>query len=294
MFNFSYKTQRYLILFGFLAIPVILSLTFSYYPALSLLYYSFTDWTGLGWNMNFIGFDNYAEIFTKPEVFRSLKNNLYYLIGGLVQVVFALYFAVILTGKLKGKNGFRVALFLPYVLHSVATVIMFKNVYHMEYGSLNTLLGAIGLDSWQQSWLGDKSIVNFSLAFISMWKYMGLNMVIFIGALQSIPGDLYEAASIDGASGWQKFRYITLPSIRGVLELMLILTLTGALEAFDIPFVMLLGANDTSTFVIKTVDTAFKYQNFGLASAMAVVLLIIVLLFIVIQRKLLFREEKQS
>ena len=123
---------------------------------------------------------------------------------------------------------------------------------------------------------------------------MGLNMVIFIGALQSIPGDLYEATSIDGASGWQKFRYITLPSIRGVLELMLILTLTGALEAFDIPFVMPLGANDTSTFVIKTVDTAFKYQNFGLASAMAVVPLIIVLLFIVIQRKSLFREEKQS
>ncbi|AYB46182.1 carbohydrate ABC transporter permease [Paenibacillus lautus] len=294
MFNFSYKTQRYLILFGFLAIPVLLSLTFSYYPALSLLYYSLTDWTGLGWDMNFIGFDNYVEIFTKPEVFSSLKNNLYYLIGGLIQVVFALYFAVILTGKLKGKNGFRVALFLPYVLHSVATVIMFKNVYHMEYGSLNTLLGALGLESWQQSWLGDKGIVNFALAFISMWKYMGLNMVIFIGALQSIPGDLYEAASIDGASGWQKFRYITLPSIRGVLELMLILTLTGALEAFDIPFVMLLGANDTSTFVIKTVDTAFKYQNFGLASAMAVVLLIIVLLFIVIQRKLLFREEKQS
>jgi len=294
LFNFSYKTQRYLILFGFLTIPVILSLTFSYYPAISLLYYSLTDWTGLGWDMNFIGLDNYVEIFTKPEVFSTLKNNLYYLGGGLVQVVFALYFAVILTGKLKGRNGFRVALFLPYVLHSVATVIMFKNVYHMEYGSLNTLLGALGLDSWQQSWLGDKRIVNFALAFISMWKYMGLNMVIFIGALQSIPGDLYEAASIDGASGWQKFRYITLPSIRGVLELMLILTLTGALEAFDIPFVMMLGANDTSTFVIHTVNTAFKYQNFGLASAMAVVLLIIVLLFIVIQRKLLFREGRSE
>ncbi|SFE25609.1 multiple sugar transport system permease protein [Paenibacillus algorifonticola] len=289
MHQFSYKTQRYLILFGFLTIPVLLSLTFSYYPAVSLLYYSLTDWSGLGWDMNFIGLDNYKEIFTKPEVFGALKNNAYYFIGGLIQVVFSLYFAVILTGKLRGRNGFRVILFLPYVLHSVATVIMFKNVYHVEYGSLNTLLGAIGLESWQQSWLGDKHLVNFSLAFISMWKYMGLNMVIFIGALQSIPDDLYEAGSIDGASGWQKFRFITLPSIRKVLELMLILTLTGALEAFDIPYVMLLGANDTSTFVIKTVDTAFKYQNFGLASAMAVVLLMMVLLFIVIQRKFLFK-----
>ncbi|CAM3248078.1 sugar ABC transporter permease [Paenibacillus lupini] len=292
MFNFSFKTQRYLILFGFLTIPVLLSLTFSYYPAISLLYYSLTDWTGLGWEMNFIGLDNYKEIFTKPEVFGALKNNLYYFIGGLVQVALSLYFAVILTGKLRGRNGFRAMLFIPYVLHSVATVIMFKNLYHMEYGSLNVLLGSIGLESWQQSWLGNKHLVNFSLAFISMWKYMGLNMVIFIGALQSIPSDLYEAASIDGANSRQKFRFITLPSIRKVMELMLILTLTGALEAFDIPYVMLLGANDTSTFVIKTVDTAFKYQNFGLASAMAVVLLIMVLIFIVIQRKLLFREER--
>ncbi|QAY67997.1 carbohydrate ABC transporter permease [Paenibacillus protaetiae] len=292
MFNFSYKTQRYLILFGFLTIPVLLSLTFSYYPAVSLFYYSLTDWTGLGWDMHFIGLDNYKEIFTKPEVFGVLKNNAYYFIGGLVQVALALYFAVILNGRLRGKNGFRAALFLPYVLHSVATVIMFKNVYHGEYGSLNMLLGAIGLESWQQSWLGNKHLVNISLAFISMWKFMGLNMVVFIGALQSIPSDLYEAASIDGASGWQKFRYITLPSIRSVMELMLILTLTGALEAFDIPYVMLLGANGTSTFVIQTVNTAFKYQNFGLASAMAVVLLLMVLLFIVIQRKLLFRGEK--
>ncbi|MGO4106240.1 carbohydrate ABC transporter permease [Paenibacillus sp. YAF4_2] len=292
MFNFSFKTQRYLILFGFLTIPVLLSLTFSYYPAISLIYYSLTDWSGLGWDMNFIGLDNYKEIFTKPEVFGALKNNLYYFIGGLVQVALSLYFAVILTGKLRGRNGFRAMLFIPYVLHSVATVIMFKNLYHMEYGSLNVLLGSIGLESWQQAWLGNKHLVNFSLAFISMWKYMGLNMVIFIGALQSIPSDLYEAASIDGANSRQKFRFITLPSIRKVMELMLILTLTGALEAFDIPYVMLLGANDTSTFVIKTVDTAFKYQNFGLASAMAVVLLIMVLIFIVIQRKLLFREER--
>ncbi|MBW7456071.1 carbohydrate ABC transporter permease [Paenibacillus sepulcri] len=292
MQRFNYKTQRMIILFGFLTIPVLLSLTFSYYPALSLFYYSFTDWSGLGWDMNWIGLDNYKEIFTKPDVFMSLKNNAYYFVGGLLQTAFSLWFAVILTSRLKGRNIFRSALFLPYVLHSVATVIMFKNVYHLDYGSLNALLREIGLASWQQKWLGNPHLVNISLAFISMWKYMGLNMVIFIGALQSIPGDIYEAASIDGATAWQKFRYITMPSIKSVLSLMLILTLTGALEAFDIPYVMLLGANGTSTFVIKTVDTAFKYQNFGLASAMAVVLLVIVLIFIVIQRKVLFREEK--
>ncbi|MFC3802877.1 carbohydrate ABC transporter permease [Cohnella sp. GCM10012308] len=292
MFNLSYKTQRILILFGFLTIPVLLSLTFSYYPALSLLYYSFTDWSGLGWDMNWVGFDNYKEIFSRPEIFGVFKNNAYYFVGGLLQTCVALYFAVVLTSRLRGRNIFRSMLFIPYVLHSVAIVIMFRNVYHVEYGSLNIFLEAIGLGSWQQQWLGNPHLVNFSLAFISIWKYFGLTMVIFIGALQSIPADNYEAAKIDGASGWQTFRFITLPSIRSVLELMLILTLTGALEAFDIPYIMMLGANDTHTFVSKTVDMAFKFQQTGLASAMAVVLLLIVIAFIILQRKLLFREEK--
>jgi len=292
MFNFSYKTQRYLILFGFLTVPVLLSLTFSYYPAASLLYYSFTDWTGLGWEMHWVGFANYKEIFTRPEIFTVFKTNAYYFVGGLVQTAIALYFAVVLTSRLRGRNAFRAMLFLPYVLHSVAIVIMFKNVYHSEYGSLNLFLQAVGLSSWQQEWLGNPHLVNVSLAFISLWKYFGLSMVIFIGALQSIPADLYEAARIDGASGWKAFRYVTLPSIRSVVELMMILTLTGALEAFDIPYIMMLGANGTATFVSKTVDMAFRFKQAGLASAMAVVLLLIVLLFVFIQRKLLFREGK--
>ncbi|MBB6636188.1 carbohydrate ABC transporter permease [Cohnella thailandensis] len=291
MFNLSYKTQRILILFGFLLIPVLLSLTFTYIPAASLLYFSFTDWTGLGWEMNWVGLDNYKEIFSRPEIFGVFKNNAYYFVGGLIQTAISLYFAVILTNRLKGRNFFRVMLFLPYVLHSVAVVIMFRNVYHAEYGSLNIFLDAVGLNSWQQEWLGNPSLVNISLAFISMWKFMGLNMVIFIGAMQSIPSDLYEAAKIDGANSWQSFRFITLPSINGVVQLMLIMSLAGSLEAFDTPYIMMKGANDTSTFVIQTVEMAFKFQKAGLASAMAVVLLIMVCILIGIQ-KLIFKEEK--
>ena len=292
MFRLNYKTQRLLILFGFLTIPLILLLLFSYYPAVSLLYFSFTDWSGVGWNMNWVGFENYKEIFTRPEIFNAFKVNAYYFIGGLMQTGLALFLAVILSGNLKGKNVFRAILFLPYVLHSVATVIMFKNVYHMEYGSLNIFLEAIGLGAWQQSWLGNEQIVNFSLAFISMWKFMGLSMIIFIGALQSISNDVYEAAKIDGANSWQAFRYITLPSISSVLELQLILTLTGALAAFEIPFVMMLGANGTSTFVIQTVNTAFQFRKAGLASAMGVVLMLIVILIIFVQKKLIRGGDK--
>lgn len=289
MFQLSYKAQRYVILFGFLTVPLALLMLFSLYPALALVYFSMTDWNGLGFDMNWVGLTNYRELFTRPDIFAVFGTNLYYFVGGLIQTAIALWFAVILNEHLRGRYFFRVMLFLPYVLHSVATVIMFKNVYHAEYGSLNMLLEALGLSSWQQMWLGNPQLVNYSLAFISMWKYFGLSMVIFIGALQSIPKDLYEAVKIDGASNWQSFRFITFPSIRRVIELMLILTLTGALEAFDIPYVMMLGANGTTTFVIKTVDMAFDFQNFGLASAMAVTLLVIVMMVIALQRLLLFR-----
>ncbi|WP_239615376.1 carbohydrate ABC transporter permease [Cohnella mopanensis] len=292
MFNFSYKTQRYMILFGFLTIPLALLFTFTFYPAAALLYFSFTEWDGLGYDMKWIGLDNYKEVFARPELFGVFQHNLYYFIGGLVQLAAALYFAIILTGKVRGRNFFRAIIFLPYILHSVATAIMFKNIYHAEYGVINVVLGSLGLESWQQLWLADTRFNNFALAFVSMWKFLGLNMVIFIGALQSIPDDMYEAAKIDGASRWQSFRFITIPSIRRVIELMMILTLTGALEVFDIPKVMTNGVNGTNTFILQAIDTAYSYQKFGLASAMSVVLLLMVVALILIQRKFLFKGEE--
>lgn len=282
----SYKTQRTWILVSFLTVPLLLLGLFSYYPALNLIYYSFLEWDGLT-DKTFVGFQNYKELFTDAEYFSVLKNNVYYFIGGLLQTILALYFAVVLNTKLRGRNVFRVVLFLPYIMHSVAIVFMFQALYNNQFGTLNAFLDLIGMESWQRDWLGDKSIVNYSLAFVSMWKYLGLSMVIFLGTLQSIPHDLYEAARIDGASALQQFWRITLPSIRRVMELLLLLTLTGALEAFEIPYIMMLGANNTETFIIKTVEVAFQFQEVGLGSALAVVMLLIVLVFVALQRMLL-------
>ena len=288
--NLSYKTQRIIVITTFLALPLVLLLLFTYYPSVMLVWYSFTDWDGFGFkNMHFVGLKNYKEIFTNPEYFRILRNNLYYFIGGLVQTALALFFAVILNSKLKGRNVFRVILFLPYILHQVAIAIMFQTVYHTSYGSLNKLLEVLGLEAWKQQWLGNPAINDWALAFVSLWMYMGYNMVIFIGALQSISDDLYEAARIDGANAWQSFWHITMPSIKNVVELMLILTLSGALQAFTVPYIMTLGANDTSTFLMKTLDVAFKFNQFGLASALAVVLLLMVAVVVLIQR-LILRE----
>ncbi|UOY92238.1 sugar ABC transporter permease [Ectobacillus sp. JY-23] len=290
MSKLSYKAQRYIILFSFLLIPLTLLVTFTYYPATQLFYYSFTSWDGLSPEKNWVGLGNYKEIFSSSDMFKVFGTSIYYFIGGLVQLALALYFAVILNSKVRGKNFFKATLFLPFIMNSVAIALIFT-VFFDPKGTLNSFLTLLGLEYWKQSWLGNPDLINYSLAFTSIWRYMGLNLIIFFGVLQSIPQDVYEAAKIDGASEWQQFRYITLPSIRRILELNMILTISGAISVFEIPFIMTKGANGSMTFVIQTVDTAFRFSNIGLASAMAIVLLAVVVVVISLQRILLKERD---
>ena len=180
-------------------------------------------------------------------------------------------------------------MFFPYLLNGVAIGLVFLYFFRPG-GTLDALLAMVGVQEPPQ-WLGDPSIANYSLALTSVWRYMGLNFVLFLGAIQSIPGELYEAADLDGATSWQKFRFIIFPGIRQIVGLSLVLAVSGALSVFEIPFIMTGGANGTSTFVIETINTAFTFSKVGLASAMAVVLLLIVLVISWVQRKA-FPEER--
>lgn len=181
---------------------------------------------------------------------------------------------------------FRVILFLPYILNTVAVSYMFQFVFQ-DQGTLNLLLKSIGLGSWAQSWIGNAHIVNWSLAFVSLWQFMGFNMVIYLAAIQAIPQDMYEASTLDGAGPWQTFFFVTLPNLRAIIQVNMLLTVGGALESFNLPFIMTNASPATETFVTKTQEVAFTFNNFGLASAMAVVLLIIVFIVLTAQQKLL-------
>lgn len=286
--SLSFSAQKKIIIVLFTAVPLLLLLTFAYYPALELFRLSFTDWDGLSPDKSWIGWTNYKEVFSNPEIFGVFKHNFAYFAVGIVQNIVAIYFAVILNSKLKGKNFFRLVLFLPYILNGVAVAYLFGFVFNTTEGSLNYILGQLGLGS-ETSWLGTEGLVNYTLASIGFWRFMGFNMVIYLAALQSIPSDIYEAASIDGANGWQKFTRITLPNIYKIIELNLFLTVTGALEVFDLPFVLTNGgpAGASETFVMKIIETAFQFNNYGLASAMSVVLLVFVVLVLSVQRFLL-------
>lgn len=290
--SMSYLKQKRIIIYSFLIIPVSLLLLFTYYPAAKLVYFSFTAWDGYSPEKPWVGLENYREVFLNPDIFGVFAHNFAYFVMGLVQNVIAIYFAVILNTRLRGKNGFRLLLFLPYIMNGVAVAFMFGYVFDTTQGSLNLFLNSIGLTHLSEtSWLGTKGLVNYSLASTGLWRFMGYNMVIYIASLQAIPSDIYEAAKMDGANAWQTFWRITLPNMKPVIQLNLFLTVTGALEVFDLPFVLTKGgpAGASQTYVQRVVETAFAYNNYGLASAMSIILLFFVIAVVGLQQFVLSR-----
>ncbi|GGF48712.1 ABC transporter permease [Microbacterium sorbitolivorans] len=273
----------------FVAVAVGLLMLLTYAPAANMIWYSLNNWTGFGKVDDFVGLDNYIEVFTNPKIFAVFGVSLYYFVASFVQMAIALYFAALLSFSTRFSNFFRGILFFPYLINGVAIGFVFLYLFQPG-GTLDTVLGWFGLADPPQ-WLGDSSIANFSLASTSVWRYTGLNFVLFLGAIQSIPSELYEAAELDGAGKWAQFRFIIFPGIRRIIGLSFILAISGSLSVFEIPYIMTSGANGTSTFVIQTVQTAFQFRQVGLASAMAVILLAIVLIVTWLQRKF-FPDEK--
>lgn len=273
----------------FVAVAVGLLLLLTYAPAINMIWYSLNRWSGFGAVDDFVGLDNYIEVFTNPQIFAVFGVSLYYFVASFVQMAIALYFAALLSFSTRFTNFFRGVLFFPYLINGVAIGFVFLYLFQPG-GTLDTVLGWVGLTDPPQ-WLGDASVANYSLASTSVWRYTGLNFVLFLGAIQSIPAELYEAAELDGAGKWSQFRYIIFPGIRRIIGLSFILAIAGSLSVFEIPYIMTSGANGTTTFVIQTVQTAFQFRQVGLASAMAVVLLAIVLLVTWLQRRF-FPDEK--
>ncbi|MBO8462739.1 MAG: sugar ABC transporter permease, partial [Firmicutes bacterium] len=224
------------------------------------------------------------EVFTRDDCFRALKLSLYYIGASFVQLGLALYFASILSFKTRGGGIFKGFMFFPYLVCGIAVGFIFKFFYTRGF-VLDTVLQWCGfqLDNLPY-WLKDTSINNVSIAATSIWRYMGQNMVLFAGAIMSVDSTLYEAADIDGVNGWQKFRYIIFPSIKTIIVLNMILSITGSLSAFEPPYVITGGSFGTGTYFVIMNKLAHESQKVGLASAMAIVLLIIIIIATILQK----------
>ncbi len=291
----GYTGQKYLTTFLFLLIPLILLVLFTIIPAVNMGIFSFQERDQLGATVKWVGLDNYKTIFTDSTYWSTFINSLYYMAGSFAQQGLALLVATILCSKIKFANVFKGIIFFPYMMNGVAVSLIFRRFFQKgdgitnTEGTLNSIIQLFGGDPVK--WLSNPDIVNWCLVFASIWRYIGFDIIMYIGAIQSISPDIYEAADLDGANAWQRFWYIIFPGIRPIVALQLILAIKGAVSVFEIPYIITGGKFGTSTFVIKTIDTAFSYQHVGLASAMAVVLLAIILLVTIVQ-KIFFKEDK--
>ena len=283
----SGKMQKRLVVITFMFVPLLLLMVFTYIPFAEMIGFSFYDMKYIG-DKEFVGLKNYAEVFSRDDCFKALKLSLYYIAASFVQLGLALYFATLLSFKTKGGGVFKGLMFFPYLVCGIAVGFIFKFFYTRGF-VFDTVLQWCGfkLDNLPY-WLKDTSINNISVAATSVWRYMGQNMVLFIGAIMSVDAEMYEAAAIDGAGGWQKFRYIIFPSISTIIVLNLILAITGSLSVFEPPYVITGGNFGTGTYFVIMDKLAHASQKVGLASAMAIVLLVIILIATLLQ-KLFFR-----
>ncbi len=279
----SRKVQSYLVIFTFMFLPLLLLLMFTYIPFGKMIQFSFYNMKYIG-KRTFVGWKNYIEVFNRPEIFKSLLVSVYYMLGGFVQLALALFFATMMVFKVKGESVFKAAMFFPYLISGIAIGFIFKFFYARGY-VLDSIVAMFGVAPENiPMWLQDTKINNISLAATSVWRYTGQNMILFLGAMMSVDSDLYEAASLDGANKWHQFKYIILPSIKSIVVLNIILSISGSLSAFEPPYVITNGTMGTGTYFVMMNRIAHENQKVGLASAMAIVLLIIIIIFTVLQK----------
>ena len=230
-------------------------------------------------NLRVIGFDNYTRLLRDPLFWIALRNTLYFVIvAGPISVAVSLAAALLLSARLvRCKGVFRTIFFLPVVTTLVAVAIVWRYVYHPRFGLLNHALGLVGVAP--RDWLGDPRWAMPAIMLMAVWKNFGFNMVIFIAALQSIPDRLYEAASIDGARGWQQFRYVTLPMLAPTFAFVGVMTLIGYCQLFAEPYVMTQGgpSHSTLSIVLLMYQEGFRWWNLGYAAAVAFTLFAIML-----------------
>ncbi|MHB8338482.1 MAG: carbohydrate ABC transporter permease [Ignavibacteriaceae bacterium] len=276
----------------FFLTPALLAIfIFFLLPVLAAFVMSFTDFDiyslGNFRYVQFVGFKNYLQILYDPLFWQALKNTFYFVIaGGPLSIAVSLGAAILLNSKLvKYKGFFRLVYFMPVVTTLVAVSVLWRFIYHPKFGILNYLLGFIGIKGID--WLGDPNWAMPAIIFMAVWKNFGYNMIIFIAGLQSIPEDLYEAASIEGASAWQQFKNITLPMLAPTTLFITIITMIGYFQLFAEPYVMTQGGplNSTLSIVLYMYQEGFRWWNMGYSSALAFILFFIILIVSLIQLK---------
>lgn len=277
----------------FVVPALVLYLAFTVYPAISGIAISFTDRMGVVGG-NFVGFANYAQALTDPAVLAALRNTLLFtLVTVVLQNVGALALAAWMQHHVRLRNFARVGTLVPSMMAFVAVGYIWTFIYSPLSGPLNTLLKAVGLGSLAKVWLGDPATALLAIAVTNVWMYLGYSATIYLSGYLSIPESVLEAAQMDGARGWARFKSIEWPLLAPALTVSLTLSVIGSLRIFDLVLVMTQGGpvNSTQTLSYVIYQESFSQLHFGYGTAIAVILLVITVIVAFVLTTVLRRRE---
>ncbi|MCI0691426.1 sugar ABC transporter permease [candidate division KSB1 bacterium] len=273
---------------AFLSPTLVIFSVFILFPVFFSFYLSFHKWNMFSPDRSFVGLDNYRRIIESPEFWMVLKNTVVYTLGTVpLNMALALVVAYFLNKKVVGKKFLRTAFFTPVIISSVAAAVIWRWVYEPSFGLLNYVLSWFGIPS--VNWINDPTAAMSALIIMGVWKTFGVNMVLFAAGLQGIPEHYYEAAEIDGAGRWSKFWNITLPLLSPTTFFILVMSIIGSFQVFDIVYVLTSGGplGATKVMVFYLYENAFKFFEMGYASAVAYLLFALIFVLTLIQIKYL-------
>lgn len=280
----------------FIGPAFVLFTVFVVFPTLSSFYYSLTSWDGVSPNVTFIGLANYKEIFTSERFGNALKNTFILTVFiSIFENALALGLALIVDHVRWGKNVFRSAFYIPVLISGIVSGFIWKIMYNYNFGTFNSLLQGAGLGEYRQDWLGNTALTLIMIGIVMVWKGAGYYMIIYLASLQSVSPELIEAAQIDGANAWQRFKSITIPLISGAFTINLTLSLIKGLKVFDEINVMTDGGPGftSETLVYLLYKVGFNEGRQGFGTAVGVMLLFIIIVLNTIQQKFLKSREVQ-
>jgi raffinose/stachyose/melibiose transport system permease protein len=281
---------------AFLLPALALYSVFVVYPITQSIRYSGFDWNGLRPLTDWVGLGNFRDAFADPLFIEAITHNAIIIgLSLMLQIPFAIALAVLLSRNLKGRGVFRTMFFAPFILSEVVTGVVWRQIYRPD-GMLDQLLGSVGAGALTREWLADPKVVLYSLFFVISWKYFGFHMVLILAGLQLIPTDLEEAASIDGASWWQGFRFVTLPLLGPTIRVSMFLSIIGALQLFDLVWVTTKGGpiNASATMATYLVDWGFRRGQFGYASAVSVIVFGLSLVVALFYQRFVLRRDLEG
>lgn len=275
----------------FLIIPLILQAIFFYFPMLQGAFYSFTNWTGLTYNFDFVGINNYSILMTDEKFFKALGFTLILTVCLIVgEIVFGILIARALNSKIKGQTFFRAWFFFPAVLSGLTVSLIFKQIFN--YG-LPAIGESLNIEFLKTSLLGTTYGSIFAAIFVMLWQGVAMPIIIFLSGLQTIPTEIKEAAAIDGATSRQTFWSIELPYLLPSISMVFIMALKAGLTAFDQIFALTGGgpSNATTSIGLLVYNYAFKGNQYGYANAIALILFLLIAIVSIVQIKISKRYE---